>query len=459
MIPLPSISHRPIAVLGLGRSGLATARALLAGGNTCWAWDDSPEVRAAAEAAGIEPTDLTRCDMGETDTLVLSPGIPHTHPAPHPVVERARAAGCEVIGDGELIARVLPDPGYVGITGTNGKSTTTALIGHVLKAAGRDCEVGGNLGVPVLELRPLGADGIYVLEMSSYQLELVRSLIFRVAVLLNITPDHLERHGGIDGYIAAKRAIFRGQGPASTTVVGVDDEPCREIFAALKSKGEAKAIPISGSRRVPGGVFALAGTLYDDTGGGGTASVLDLSETRALPGEHNAQNAAAAYAAAWALGVDRTTVCEAIRTFPGLAHRQQVVGVVNGITYVNDSKATNPDAAARALACYHDIYWIAGGRPKQGPLTALEPYLDRVRHAFLIGEAAEAFARALDGRVAVTRSGTLGEAVVAARAAAEGDGADGAVVLLSPACASFDQFKNFEVRGETFRGLVEALAR
>jgi UDP-N-acetylmuramoylalanine--D-glutamate ligase len=210
---------------------------------------------------------------------------------------------------------------------------------------------------------------------------------------------------------------------------------------------------------VSGGVFALAGKLYDDTGGGGSGPILDLSETRALPGEHNAQNAAAAYATARALGVDWATVCEAIRTFPGLAHRQEVVGVVNGVTYVNDSKATNPDAAARALACYGTIYWIAGGRPKQGPLTALEPYLDQVRHAFLIGEATEVFADALGGRVAVTRAGTLGEAVAAARAAAERDGAAGAVVLLSPACASFDQFKNFEVRGDTFRGLVEALGR
>jgi UDP-N-acetylmuramoylalanine--D-glutamate ligase len=459
MIQLPRISQRPIAVLGLGRSGLATARALLAGGNTCWAWDDSTEVRAAAEADGIAPTDLGHCDMSETDTLVLSPGIPHTHPAPHSVVERARAAGCEVIGDGELLARAGLDAGRVGITGTNGKSTTTALVGHILKAAGLDCEVGGNLGVPVLELRTLGADGIYVLEMSSYQLELARSLVFQVAVLLNITPDHLERHGGIDGYIAAKKLIFRGQGPATTAVVGVDDEPSREIFAELKTKGTAKAIPISGSRRVSDGVFSLAGKLYDDTGGDGSGPILDLSETRALPGEHNAQNAAAAYATARALGVDRATACDAIRTFPGLAHRQEVVGVVNGVAYVNDSKATNPEAAARALACYETLYWIAGGRPKQGPLTALEPYLGRVRRAFLIGEATEVFADALDGRVAVTRAGTLGEAVAAARAAAERDGAAGAVVLLSPACASFDQFKNFEVRGDTFRGLVEALGR
>ena len=459
MIQLPSISQRPVAVLGLGRSGLAVARALLASGNRCWAWDDAPEARAAAQADGIALTDLTRCEMSETDILVLSPGIPHSYPAPHPVVERARAAGCEVIGDGELLARTRLDAGYVGITGTNGKSTTTALVGHILKAAGLDCEVGGNLGVPVLELRPLGADGIYVLEMSSYQLELVHSLIFRVAVLLNISSDHLDRHGGIEGYVAAKRMIFRGQQTDATAVVGVDDGTCREIFTALAAQGGPKAIPVSGCRRVAGGVFALAEKLYDDTDGDGTEPVLDLTGARALPGEHNAQNAAAAYATARALGVDPATVCDAIRTFPGLAHRQEVVGVVNGVTYVNDSKATNPEAAARALACYETIYWIAGGRPKQGPLTVLEPYLDRVRHAFLIGEATEVFALALDSRVAVTRAGALDEAVAAARGAAERDGAAGAVVLLSPACASFDQFKNFEARGDTFRRLVEALGR
>ncbi len=459
MIQLPSISQKPVVVLGLGRSGLASARALLASGNSCWAWDDNPSARATAQADGIALTDLTRCELSETDTLVLSPGIPHTYPAPHPLVERARAAGCEVIGDGELLARAGLDAGYVGITGTNGKSTTTALVGHILKAAGLDCEVGGNLGVPVLELRPLGADGIYVLEMSSYQLELVRSLKFQVAVLLNISPDHLDRHGGIEGYVASKKLIFRDQDKGATAVVGVDDEASREIFAALAAQGGAKAIPVSGSQRASGGVFALAGKLYDDTDGGGDEPVLDLAGARALPGEHNAQNAAAAYATARALGVDPATACDAIRTFPGLAHRQEIVGVVHGVSYVNDSKATNPEAAARALACYESIYWIAGGRAKQGPLTALEPYLGRVRHAFLIGEATEVFADALDGRVAVSRAGTLDAAVAAAQAAARRDGAAGAVVLLSPACASFDQFKNFEVRGDAFRRLVETLGR
>lgn len=459
MIPLPSISLKPVAILGLGRSGSAATRALLSAGHTCWAWDDNPQARAAAEADGIALTDLTRSELNEADTLVLSPGIPHTYPAPHPLVERARAAGCEVIGDGELLARAGLDARDVGITGTNGKSTTTALVGHILKAAGLDCEVGGNLGVPVLELRPLGADGVYVLEMSSYQLELIRSLVFQVAVLLNVSPDHLDRHGGIEGYVAAKKRIFRGQHKDAAAVVGVDDEVCREIFSALVANGEAKAIPVSGSRRVPGGVFALAGKLYDDMEGGGAEPVLDLAEARALPGEHNAQNAAAAYATSRALGVDSSPVCDAILTFPGLAHRQEVVGVMHGVSYVNDSKATNPDAAARALACYGSIYWIVGGRAKQGPLTALEPYLNRVRHAFLIGEATEVFADALDGRVDVTRAGTLDAAVAAARAAAERDVAGGAVVLLSPACASFDQFKNFEARGDAFRKLVEAFGR
>ncbi|MGF1640837.1 MAG: UDP-N-acetylmuramoyl-L-alanine--D-glutamate ligase [Rhodospirillales bacterium] len=457
MIQLAAMSGSPVAVLGLGRSGMATVRALRAGGHRYWAWDDDAAVRATAAAEGVVLTDLHRHAFEGATPLVLSPGIPHTHPAPHPVVARARAAGCEVVGDCELLARARPEAAFVGITGTNGKSTTTALVGHILRSAGRDCEVGGNLGPPVLAFRPLGADGFYVLEMSSYQLELIRSLVFRVAVLLNITPDHIDRHGGFDGYVAAKRRIFRGQGRKATAIVAVDDEPCRAIVAALRAQGEPRVIPISGSSTVAGGVFALDGTLYDDIDGGGARPLVDLATARALPGEHNAQNAAAAFASVRALGVDAATAAAALLTFPGLAHRQEVVAAVDGVVYVNDSKATNPEAAARALACYRDIYWIAGGRPKEGPLTALEPYLDRVRHAFLIGEATEGFAAALEHRVPISRCGTLGAALVAARAAAEREGRQGAVVLLSPACASFDQFRNFEERGETFRRLVAAL--
>jgi len=457
MINTAALSNTPVAVLGLGRSGMATARALLDSRILVWGWDDDAKARATAGRAGIPLVDLYLCDMRQPTMLVLSPGIPHTHPKPHPVVERARDAGCEIVGDVDLLIRAQPEATYVAVTGTNGKSTTTALIGHVLGAARRDVAVGANIGVPALELAALGAGGIYALEMSSYQLELTPSLSPDVAVLLNISPDHLDRHGGLDGYVAAKRLIFKRQRPGSTAVVGVDDALSREICYGLRSANVARVVPVSGRDPVGGGVYVANGTLRDDTDGSNVA-VLDMADAAALPGEHNAQNAAAAFAAARALGIKSDIIVDAIRAFPGLAHRQERIAVVNGVAYINDSKATNADAAARALACYDSVYWIAGGQPKDGGLDAVAPWLDRVRHAFLIGDAAEAFAENLEGRVPVTRSGTLDAAVAAARAHAESERAEAPVVLLSPACASFDQFRDFEDRGDAFRALVEAMA-
>ena len=457
MIKLSFLANHTVAVLGLGLTGMAAARALLESEATVWAWDDNPKTRDAAVAAGISPVDLGQCDLAEAAALVTSPGIPLTHPEPHPLVQRARAAGCPVIGDGELLYRAQPDATYVGITGTNGKSTTTALIGHILRTAGRACEVGGNLGTPMLALRPLKTDGAYVLELSSFQLELNPSMVFEVAVLLNISADHLDRHGDMEGYAAAKRLIFRGQRPEHTAVIGIDDDHTREIYADLQTGDGPRVIPVSGRAPTPDGGFADGRKLYDRLTDGDPRLVFDLDEAQALPGEHNAQNAAAAYATARAVGIDTQTACDALRTFPGLAHRQEVVRVVRGIAYVNDSKATNPEAAARALACYGTIYWIAGGRPKPGGLEPLEPFLERVRHAFLIGEAMDRFAEALVGQVSVSHCGTLDAAVSAAREMAERDGLRGAVVLLSPACASFDQFKSFEARGDAFRALAGAL--
>lgn len=458
MIKLDGLPDRPYAVLGLGLSGMAACRALLGAGKQVWAWDDLAPARALADSAGIPVVDPAGIDWGAVAALVLSPGIPHTWPRPHPEVARARDAGCRVIGDGELLAWAGCQGDFVGITGTNGKSTTTALIGHILEAAGRPCAVGGNLGTPVLALDPPGPTGAFVLEMSSYQLELTPSLVFNSSVLLNISADHLERHGGMQGYIAAKRAIFRGSPAAATAVIGVDDEHCRRIAEALVAAGQRRVVPISGRTAIAGGVFVENGILCDATMDQ-PQPVLDLRCARALPGEHNAQNAAAAYAAVRALGLDVAQVRDGILSFPGLAHRQERIAEIAGVLYVNDSKATNADAAARALVCYDAIYWIAGGRPKVGGLDGIEPYLDRVRHAFLIGEAEADFARALEGRLAVTRCGSLDRAVAAATAAARADNLPGAVVLLSPACASFDQFRSFEARGAAFRALVEAIAR
>jgi len=462
MIDVRSLSGLPVAVFGLGRSGLATAVALGESGARVWAWDDDANIRERAAAQGVPLVDLETCDWSKLVALVFSPGIPLHHPTPHPVAKRAQAAGVEIMCDIELLARSQPQATLLGITGTNGKSTTTALIGHILEAAGSEVAVGGNLGVPALELEPLGTDGTYVLEMSSYQLDLVTSAVFDIAVMLNISPDHLDRHGGMAGYITAKKAIFRGQAKSQTAIIGIDDEHGRAMYDELVAGNAQNVIPISGHQVVSGGVYVSESILYDATGDGPAVVVVDLADLSSLPGKHNAQNAAAAYAAARAAGVTADAIVKGLNSFPGLAHRQELVGVIDGISYVNDSKATNVDAAARALVCYGDIYWIAGGRAKDGGLNALSEHYANVRQAFLIGEAANDMAKALDGHVAWTISTTLPGAVADARQAALNDRSankhQGGVVLLSPACASFDQFKNFEARGDAFRDIVATLS-
>jgi UDP-N-acetylmuramoylalanine--D-glutamate ligase len=456
MIAVTAFKDIPVGVLGLGKSGLVAAQALTAGGAKVMAWDDDARKRDAAAAQGVRIVDLTAAALGGMPSLVLSPGIPHTHPKPHPVVTRAKAAGAEIIGDIELLARTQPDAGYVGITGTNGKSTTTSLIGHILAAAGRRIAVGGNLGTPALALEPLGADGLYILEMSSYQLELTFGIAFDIAVLLNITPDHIDRHGDMAGYIAAKRLVFRGQDRNDAAIVGVDDEICRGIARDLAAGGGQAIVPISAERRVAGGVYVEGGRLVDDSAGKSVA-VLEMAGLARLPGIHNGQNAAAAYAAVRRLGVTRAAAVAGIQSFPGLAHRLELVATIEGVRYVNDSKATNADAAAKALACYETIYWIAGGLAKEGGIGSLAGYFPRIRHAFLIGQAAPAFADTLRSAVPHSRCGELAAAVTAAHDLARREARPGAVVLLSPACASWDQFANFEARGDAFRHLVEAL--
>ncbi|MBT6093394.1 MAG: UDP-N-acetylmuramoyl-L-alanine--D-glutamate ligase [Rhodospirillaceae bacterium] len=459
MIEVFPFTNSPVAVFGLGQSGLATARALVQSNADVWAWDDNEDARAQAADEGIPLVDLYNCDWRELTTLVLSPGVPLRHPKPHPVVTLAHAANCEVIGDIELLGRSQRECTYIGITGTNGKSTTTALLGHIMQTAGREAQVGGNLGVPALTLEPLGGlgpKGSYVLEMSSYQLELTTSITFDVAILLNLSADHLERHGGMDGYIAAKKTIFHRQTSPRTAVIGLDDPYCRAIADELKASGEQEIIAVSGEREVPGGVYALDGILFDDTENSATP-VCNLRENPSLTGSHNGQNAAAAYAAAKTAGVAPHVIVSGIQSYPGLEHRQEPVALVDGVAFVNDSKATNADAAARALASYEAIHWIAGGLAKDGGLGIAMQHLDHVRHAYLIGEAALPFSHAIDGKVPFTLSGTLDTAVGEAFKGAKGDVASRPVVLLSPACASFDQFSNFEARGDVFKDLVEAL--
>ena len=456
MIQARTFQDEMVAVMGLARSGLASVRALVAGGARVLAWDDNVQRCDAAAALGAEITDLAQFDFSGVANLVLSPGIPHTHPAPHPVVERARAHGAAVIGDIELLIRACPQARIVGITGTNGKSTTTALIGHILAIVEMAAEVGGNIGRPALEFEPMGADGIYVLELSSYQLELTPSLACDVAVLLNISPDHLDRHGGLPGYIAAKERIFSVMTRDGTAVLGIDDQTTRDLSDGLAGREDVSVVRVSGLQLPSGGVGIEDGQMIADLDANRQV-IADLTIARALPGSHNAQNAAAATAVALSLGVAPEVIGPAILSFPGLPHRQERVAECDGVIYVNDSKATNADAAARALACYTRIYWIAGGIAKEGGIDPLAPYFSRSARAFLIGEAMEQFAATLEGRVAYTACNTLGSALAAASALAHGQVGDRATVLLSPAAASFDQFASYEARGDCFRGLVSEL--
>jgi UDP-N-acetylmuramoylalanine--D-glutamate ligase len=463
MTGLGFLAGQKAAVLGLGKSGLAAARALLSAGVEVVAWDDAQKARDAAAGQGIPLADLAAGAVEGAAMLVLSPGIPRAWPEPHPVVARAFEAEVPVVIDIDLLALARPEARYIGITGTNGKSTTTALLGHILQSAGVPCAVGGNLGTPAMELAPLGADGWYVLELSSYQLETVSQALWTIGVFLNISPDHLDRYPDMMTYVAAKTRLFDTPAENAVAVIGTDDDWSNAVYYYRSYQGAHRVLPIAVTLPSPGGVWVEDGRLIDGLEGDGTG-VLDLREAPALPGIHNWQNAAAAYAAARAAGVDRAAAVAAIRSFPGLRHRQELVAEMGGIRFVNDSKATNADAAVRALACYRPIYWIAGGRPKPGGLAGVEPELHRVAHAFLIGEASDDFAAFLAAQappVPTTRCGDLDTAVAAAFEQAGGNGGDG-VVLLSPACASFDQYPNFEVRGDAFvravRGLLPQIA-
>ncbi|RED54112.1 UDP-N-acetylmuramoyl-L-alanine--D-glutamate ligase [Aestuariispira insulae] len=446
---------KKIAVMGLGRAGLGAVHALLKDGAEVLAWDDNEHSRDRAQTLGATVTPLAQAGaFDDVEALVLSPGIPHTHPAPHPVAAAAKAAGVPIIGEVALLAGYAPKANYIGITGTNGKSTTTALIGHILHRAGKNAEVGGNLGVPATDLKRLDADGAYVIEMSSYQLEL-SPIHFKIAVLLNITPDHLPRHGGMDGYVAAKARIFDGQGPGDIAVISVDDDRCAGVAEAL-TLGQRRVVPISCHHTVAGGVYVDGEKLIDDLDGD-TKHVLDLSTVTTMPGSHNWQNMAAAYAVARLYGVSARQATDAILDFPGLPHRQQMIAILDRVAYVNDSKATNAEAAAKALSCYPAIYWIAGGQEKDGGYDILTPHLKNVRHAFLIGEGAKNMGASLSPHITVSQCGTLDTALNAAHEMARENGERGAVVLLSPACASFDQFASFEDRGAFFCDLVRKL--
>jgi UDP-N-acetylmuramoylalanine--D-glutamate ligase len=458
MIPVTIFAGCDVAVVGAGLSGLATARALALGGARVVVWDDKEKGRVEAETAGLTVSDLSLADFSRFAALVLAPGIPLTHPEPHWSVRRARGAGIEVIGDMELFFRERAKQGAPGnvvvITGTNGKSTTTALTAHLLSSAGRRVELGGNIGAAVLDLAPFARDLTYVLELSSFQIDLAPSLQPDAAALLNITPDHLDRHGTLENYAAIKARVFSHLGPDGTAVIGVDDEPCRAIARTLHGPFAVKRIAVG--HAVENGVWAADGMLVEMEGGKEVARA-DLAGIGSLRGAHNWQNAAAAYALARSQGVDASAIQQGLKSFAGLAHRMEQVARRDRVLFVNDSKATNADAAGKALASYADIYWIIGGRAKEGGLAGLEPFYSKIARAYLIGEAADAFARQLGDAVDHVQCGTLDRAVAEAAADASRSNAAEPVVLLSPACASYDQFDNFAKRGDAFRDIVMSL--
>jgi UDP-N-acetylmuramoylalanine--D-glutamate ligase len=453
MIPVTSFAGKHVAVFGLGDSGRVTADALVAGGATVAAWDDGPDAVAAARSAGIATVDLRDADWGSFAALVLAPGVPLTHPQPHWSVVGARGAGIEIVGDIELFCRErrrhAAEAPFIAVTGTNGKSTTVALIAHLLRTAGRDVQLGGNIGTAILSLEPPRTGRHHVVECSSYQIDLAPSLDPSIGVLLNISPDHLDRHGTMAAYAAIKARLVSA---SATAVIGVDDDWCQAIADRVAAAGR-RVIRVSTQRPLADGVY-LDGTEIVVADGGASTRVGSLAGIGSLRGVHNAENAAAAVAVARALGLDDATIVKGLQSFAGLAHRMEEVGREGRVIFINDSKATNADATARALACFDRIYWIAGGRPKEGGITGLTDFFPRIARAYLIGEAADDFARTLGDAVPHEISGTLAAAVPAAAADAAGDTAPEPVVLLSPACASFDQFQNFTRRGDAFRALV-----
>ena len=443
MTGLSDFAGRKVGVLGLARSGLAAARALAAAGAEVLVYDDRPEAVAGAPfRAG------TAADIAGLAQLVPSPGVPLTHP----LIAAARAVGVEIRGDVDLFAATIGDRPLVGVTGTNGKSTTTVLIHHLLRAAGVDATLGGNIGKPVFDLDPGPPGRVIVLELSSFQLDLCRSLRCRVAVWLNLTPDHLDRHGDLNGYIAAKQRIFAHQAGADITVVGVDDPPSRALADRLQEQGHAVR-RVSLEEATEADVRVRDGRLLE-----GGEALCDLRALSNLRGRHNWQNIAVAYAAVRALGLGGAEALAGLASFRSLPHRMEEVARAGHVVWVNDSKATNPDSAEKSLRSYERIFWIAGGKPKPGGFRSLRPALGTVQAGYLIGMAAAEIEADLGDLAPMHRVGTLDAAVVAASAAARAAPGGEAAVLLAPACASFDQFANFEARGDAFRTLARAEA-
>ncbi|MEN2495335.1 MAG: UDP-N-acetylmuramoylalanine--D-glutamate ligase [Hyphomicrobiaceae bacterium hypho_1] len=463
MIHATVFKGKCVAVVGLGKSGLAACKALTAGGADVFAWDDDYKSRQTAAENNVKIRELKILSWKMFDALLLSPGIALTHPEPHWSVNLAKSADVEIIGDVEVFLRqrtlVRPNATLVVVTGTNGKSTTTALIAHILKVSGHNVQIGGNIGVPILDLAPLTSKDIYVIELSSYHIDLTPTLNSSIGILLNISPDHLDRHGSFDKYIAIKALV-----PKSTdyAIIGVDDLPTRKIFEI--EKGRRSALIGISSRTLQQGIGVSNGIitqyiekqkLYSTNK---SRAIADIKDTVLFRGKHNAQNAVAATAACLRLGLSANQIAMGIHTFIGLPHRLEEIGRVGHIIFINDSKATNAESTAHALATFQsNIYWIVGGRPKDNGIELLRVYFPRIAKAYLIGEASDMFAQTLNGECPISYCQTLNIAVRQASMDAQHTSDGEAIVLLSPACASFDQFRNFEMRGNTFRDIVSTL--
>lgn len=433
-----TLENKKVAVFGLGLSGLSVVRAFVAADVKVVVWDDNPEQQRRAQSLGAEVQNLVDILDESFDFLVLAPGVPLTHPTPHDVVLRARCRGVEIIGDMELLYRSNHSFRTIGITGTNGKSTTTALAEHVLKNCGVNAIAAGNIGIPVMDL-DISSDGVLVLELSSYQLDLCPTFRPDIAILLNITPDHLDRHGDMVGYTKAKARILDSDG---VKVVGVDTPETADLAEG------AISVSVEGHDAK---VTVHDGILYNEG-----EKVADISDIQTLKGAHNYQNIACVYAAAKSLGLDDNSIITAVRTYGGLLHRQYHCATIGKVDYINDSKATNAESAAKALSSYDNIYWILGGLAKDGGLNGLEEVMPKVKKAYLIGEAAFDFKVWLDAQgVENEMCATLNVATGQAHEDAQSFN-DDATVLLAPACASWDQFKSFEKRGDAFMALIES---
>jgi UDP-N-acetylmuramoylalanine--D-glutamate ligase len=456
VIAVTTFGGQAVAVFGLGGSGMVSAQALIAGGASVIAFDDNEDSQAKAKAAGVHVADLRKADWSKFAALLLAPGVPLTHPQPHWTVQAAHEAGVEVIGDIELFCRerrhIAFGSPFVAITGTNGKSTTTALIAHLAASAGLDAQLGGNIGTAILSLAPPRQGRVHVIECSSYQIDLAPTLDPSVGILINLSEDHLDRHGTMEHYAAVKERLVAGVPDSGETIIGIDDGWCRKIADRLE-QSDKRVTRVSAQHPLPEGVY-IADRQIMRAARGTASPIARLDGIGSLRGQHNAQNAACAAAAALALGLSPDAIQAALRSFPGLAHRMEEVATRGAVLFVNDSKATNADSTAQALACFDDIFWIAGGRPKTGGIEGLRPFFPRIRKAYLIGEAAAEFAVTLGAGVSHEAAQTLDRAVAAAARDAAASTAREPVVLFSPACASFDQYRNFEVRGDVFRRLV-----